>query len=73
MRASGVRLLQKGRRYRRTILRARNLAGTFAKLSGKPFQVELAPFQVELAQVLDDELARAQAQAGRSAAERSAA
>lgn len=54
MRASGVRLLQKGRRHRRTILRARKLAGSM--------EGGASPSNVQA--VITDELLRAQAQAG---------
>lgn len=60
MRISGVRLLQTGRRHRRTILRARRLAGERAKTSGKPFADELT-------QVIREEIERAWAAAKQAA------
>lgn len=51
MRASGVRLLQKGRRHRRTILRARRLAGA----------LEGGPTAANVQAVISDEVARAEA------------
>lgn len=53
MRASGVRLMQKGRRHRRTILRARKLAGV----------MDGGPTAANVQAVIADEVARAEAAA----------